>query len=89
MDKHEAHDRLHFIVKSFLLGQLVGITTLVIVFFIGKVDVIQLIIIGGFAYLISLVILRFLSSPIEYLTNKILAYLDKHPHAKNFILSHF
>lgn len=85
----KCEDTLHFIVKSYLLGQVVSITTLIIVFFVGKVNVLQLIVIGLFAYIFSLFIMKFFDPAVEWITHKILNFLDKHPHARNFILKHF
>lgn len=89
MKKSEAWDRLHFIVKSFVMGQIGAYLTIVIVFFVGRVNVIELIIIGAFAYVFSLVLLRFGDRGIEFITHKILKFLDKHPHTRNFILKYF
>ena len=89
MKDTEAHSRLHFIVKSFVMGQVAALLTIIIVFLIGKVDFIQLIIIGAFVYIISLAILRFGDSIIEYLTSKIMKFLENHPRTRNFLLKHF
>lgn len=80
---------MHFIVKSFVMGQIGSLLTLIIVFFVGKIDFIQLIIIGGFVYIIVLVILRFGNSAVEYLTHEILRFLDRRPKFKKFLLRYF
>lgn len=89
MKETEVYFRLHFIVKSFIMGQIGALLTLIIVFFVGRVDFIQLIIIGAFVYSVSLVILRVGDSIIEFITNKILKFLNKHSKTRNFILKHF
>jgi hypothetical protein len=42
-----------------------------------------------FAYIFSLFIMKFFDPAVEWITHKILNFLDKHPHARNFILKHF
>ena len=89
MDKREENYRLHFIVKSFLMGQISAAFIVIVVFFIGRVNYLQLIVIGAAAYILSLVILRIGDSLIELISHKILNFLQRHPSAKKFILSYF
>lgn len=89
MKKTEAWDRLHFIVKSFVMGQIGAYITLIIVFFVGRVNAVELFIVGAFAYFFCLVLLRIGDRGIEFITRKVLKFLDKHPHTRNFILKYF
>jgi hypothetical protein len=85
----EDKNRLHFIVKSWLMGQISAIIFLGSVLVLGVINFIQSVIIGTTAYVSSLVILRFYDKQINSVVKKILNILDRHKKIKDFILKHF
>jgi len=85
----EDKNRLHFIVKSWLLGQIISVIFLGTVLYLGVVNFIQSVIIGAISYIFSLLILRFFDHQIDFIVKKILKFLDGHKKMKSFILKHF
>jgi len=85
----EDRERLYFIVKSWLSGQVVSIFFLVAVIFLGVINWIQSVILGTSGYIISLIFLRVFDIKIDFVVKKILNILDKHKKIKKFILKHF
>lgn len=82
-------ERLYFIVKSWLMGQISSVIFLLTVLFLGVINFIQSVIIGTIAYVSSLAILRFFDKQIDSIVKKILRILDHHENIKKFILKHF
>jgi hypothetical protein len=82
-------ERLYFIVRSYIMGCVGGVLFPLIVFFIGRINWIQTVIIGGFVYIISLAISRAFDNQINIVTEKVLKYLNKYKKIKNFILKYF
>jgi len=82
-------ERLYFIVRSYIMGCVGGVLFPLIVFFIGRINWIQTVIIGGFVYIASLAISRAFDNQINTVTEKVLKYLNKYKKIKNFILKYF
>lgn len=85
----EDKERLFFIVKSWLMGQISAWIFLSLVLILGTINFVQSVIIGTFTYIFSLAILRFCDKQINSIVNKILKFLDRHKKIKEFILKHF
>jgi len=85
----EDKERLYFIVKSWLMGQISAVIFLGSVLILGVINFIQSVIIGFIAYTSSLIILRFFDKQINLVVKKILNFLDRHKKIKEFILKHF
>ena len=85
----EDKERLFFIVKSWLMGQISAVIFLGSVLILGLINFIQSVIIGFIAYTSSLIILRFFDKQINLVVKKILNFLDRHKKIKEFILKHF
>ena len=79
-------ERLYFIVKSWLMGEISAIIFLVAVLFLGVINFVQSIIIGAISYISSLFILRLCDKKIDWTVKKILNFLDEHKKIKYFIL---
>jgi len=71
------------------MGCVGGVLFPLIVFFIGRINWIQTVIIGGFVYIASLAISRAFDNQINTVTEKVLKYLNKYKKIKNFILKYF
>jgi len=80
---------LYFIVRSYIMGCIGGVLFPLIVFFLGKINWIQSIIIGTFVYIASLAISRAFDDQISLATEKVLKYLNKYKKVKKFILKYF
>jgi len=87
--KQKDANRLYFIIRSSIMGQIGGLIFLSIVWFLGSIDFSQTIVIGIFVFVISLIVSRFLDYYINKGTRKILKFLSKHTRVKNFILKYF
>ena len=85
----EEKDRLYFIVKSWLMGQIGTVIFFVFVLFLGKIDFVQGVIIGFISFTSSLVILRLFEKSIVGIVEKIIGFLYQHKSLKDFILKHF
>jgi len=87
--KIEEENRLYFIVRSWIMGQIGAIIFLIIVWYLVTINFIQSLILGAFVFTLSLLISRFFEPEINKGTKKILKYLNKHPKLKKFILKYF
>lgn len=68
-------DRVFFIIKSWIMGNVGGSVFLTVVFFLGSVNLWQSIVLGGFMFVISLVVTRYFERPIDrtsfFINNKL------------------
>jgi len=87
--KQEDVNRLYFVIRSWIMGQIGGLIFLSIVWFLGSIDFFQAIMIGAFVFVISLIISRLLDRYINKGTRRILRFLSKHTRIKRFILKYF
>jgi hypothetical protein len=81
--------RLYFIIRSFIMGQLGSAITLIFILFLGKIDFAQGIIIGIFGFIFALVITRLFDAQIAKATKKIVGLMASHKTARDFIMNHF
>lgn len=81
--------RLYFIIRSAIMGQIGTVLTAIIILFLGKIDFIQGFIIGFFIFVFALVITRLFDSQITKVTKKTVIYLAGHKATRDFIMNHF
>jgi hypothetical protein len=81
--------RLYFIIRSFLMGQIGAIITSVFIIYFGTIDVVKGFIIGIFVFVFSLVITRIFDAQITAATRKIVVFLSGHRSVRDFIMNHF
>ena len=62
--------RLYFIIRAFLMGQVGAAFTYLIIWYLGTINVIGSIIIGGFVFILSLVVTRLFDAQITHATKK-------------------
>jgi hypothetical protein len=88
-NQNKDENRLYFIIRSWLMGQIGSVLFLTTVWFLGSINFIQTIVLGTFAFVASLAISRLFDSTIEKIVRKTINFLDKHTRAKKFILRYF
>jgi hypothetical protein len=81
--------RLYFIIRSFLMGQIGAVITYLIIWYLGTVNVVASIIIGGFVFVFSLVVTRLFDTQITQATKKIVELMANHRAIRDFIMKHF
>ena len=83
------HQRLYFIVRSFIMGVLGASLTLVVVLIFGSINLIQEIPLGIFSFVFTLATSRLLDVQIVKATRMIVDFLRNHESLRDFVLSHF
>jgi len=83
------HSRLYFIIRSFVMGLLGVLPTLVFVLVFHSITLILEIPLGIFTFVYSLAVSRLLDVQIVRATELIVNYLGRHKALRDFILSHF
>jgi len=81
--------RFYFIIRSFIMGQIGGIITLICIWYLGSVDVTRSFVIGIFVFVFSLVITRLFDAQIAQATRKIVEIMASHRTFRDFIMNHF
>lgn len=81
--------RLYFIIRAFIMGQLGGAVTYLIILYLGSIDVVGSIIIGGFVFVFSLVATRLFDAQITHGTKKLVELMANHIIIRDFIMKHF
>ena len=81
--------RLYFIIRSFIMGQIGAVITFVFILYFGTIDFIEGFIIGIFVFLLSLIITRLFDAQIAQATKKIVIYMAGHKAVRDFIMNHF
>ncbi len=79
--------RLYFIIRVSIMTAVNGLLTYVIVNFLGVVNVFELGLIAGFAFVISLIVSRLFDKPTVKLSSKIIVFLKNHRKIREFILN--
>jgi len=87
--KNRSEDKLYFIIRSWLMGQIGGIILYIAILILGSINFVQAIIIGIFGFIISLMISRYFEKYINIITKKIMRFLNRHKKIGNFIIEHF
>jgi len=83
------HQRLYFIVRSFIMGILGALLTLVFVLIFGSLTLILEIPLGIFSFVFTLGISRLLDVQIVKATRIIVDLLTNHKGLRDFVLGHF
>ena len=81
--------RLHFIIRSILMGVIGAVITFLFVGYVGLIDAIGMFVLGMFVFVCSLVITRLFDLQITQATKKIIELLASHRAVRNFIMNHF
>jgi len=81
--------RLYFIIRSFIMGQIGGIITFICIWYLGSVDVTRNFVIGIFVFVFSLAITRSFDAQIAQATRKIVELMAGHRTFRDFIMNHF
>ena len=87
--KNYSEDKLYFIIRSWLMGQIGGIILYIAILILGSIDFVQAIIIGIFGFITSLMISKYFEKYINKITKKIMKFLYKHKRIENFIIKRF
>ncbi|MGA3059209.1 MAG: hypothetical protein ABSD92_02445 [Candidatus Bathyarchaeia archaeon] len=83
------HTRLYFIIRSFIMGLLGALLTLIFVLIFHSITLALDIPLGIFSFIFSLFVSRLLDVQIVKATKAITDYLSNHKSLRNFILNHF
>jgi hypothetical protein len=83
------HQRLYFIVRSFIMGMLGFSLTLVVVLIFGSISLILEIPLGIFSFVFALATSRLFDVQIVKATRIIVGFLANHKSLRDFVLSHF
>jgi hypothetical protein len=83
------HQRLYFIVRSFIMGIIGASLTLVFVLVFGSINLILEIPLGIFSFVFTLASSRLLDVQIVKATRIIVDFLTNHKSLRDFVLSHF
>jgi len=87
--KNRSEDKLYFIIKSWLMGQIGGIILYIAILILGSINFVQAIIVGIFGFIISLMISRYFEKYINKMTKKIMKFLNRYNRIENFIIKRF
>lgn len=83
------HDRLYFIVRSFIMGQIASVIVFLFILRLGSMNFIQAIPIGTIAFIAPLIISRYFNNQVVRIVDFILKHLDRHKKLKRVILKYF
>jgi ABC-type multidrug transport system fused ATPase/permease subunit len=78
--------RLYFVIRSVIMGLISALITFMVVWFLGTVQVAQVILLGLFVFIIALVVSRLFDKQIVKASKKIITILNKHKRLRTFIL---
>ena len=79
-------ERLYFIIRSSIMGGITGIVTFSIISLLKITGFPQLVFLGIFLFIVSLIASRVFDKSVVRLSNMIISYLGKHKKIKEFIL---
>jgi hypothetical protein len=82
-------ERLYFIVRSSIMGGITGILTFTIISALKITGFLQLVFLGIFIFVVSLVASRIFDKSVVKISSKIVTYLRKHKRIQDFILKRF
>ena len=83
------HQRLYFIVRSFIMGILGALLTLTFVLIFGSINLLLEIPLGMFSFVFTLAASRLLDVQIVKATRIIVDFLGNHGSLRDFVLNHF
>jgi hypothetical protein len=81
--------RLYFIIRSYIMGQIGAAVTFLFILFVGSIDAITGFVFGIFVFVFSLVITRLFDVQINIATKKIVELMASHRTIRDFIMNHF
>jgi hypothetical protein len=81
--------RLYFIIRSFIMGELGAGVTFLFIWYIGSIDAIGMFLFGIFVFVFGLVITRLFDKQITTATKKIVKLMASHRTVRDFIMNHF
>jgi len=81
--------RLYFIIRSFIMGEIGGIVTFLFIWYMGSVSAIVNFGFGIIVFLLTLVLTRLFDTQITKATKKIVELMANHRTARDFIMNHF
>jgi len=81
--------RLYFIIRSFIMGEIGAVATFLFIWYIGSIDAIEMAIFGIFVFVLTLVITRLFDTQITKATKKIVEVMASHRTVRDFIMNHF
>jgi hypothetical protein len=81
--------RLYFIVRSFLMGEVSAVVTFLFIWYVGSINAIEMAVFGIFMFVFSLVITRLFDAQITNATKKIVELMARHRTFRDFIMNHF
>jgi hypothetical protein len=81
--------RLYFIIRSYIMGQIGAAVTFLFILFVGSIDAITGFVFGIFVFVFSLVITRLFDVQINIATKKIVELMASHRTIRDFIMKHF
>jgi len=80
-------ERLYFVIRSSVMGLITGLLTYAVISIFLVTNFFELVLLGVFAFFVSLLISRYFDGPIVKLCNYILKFLDRYQRLRNFVLS--
>jgi hypothetical protein len=81
--------KLYFIIRSFLMGEIGAGVTFLFIWYLGKIDAIEMFEFGIFVFVLTLVITRLFDTQITKATKKIVELMANHRTIRDFIMNHF
>jgi hypothetical protein len=81
--------RLYFIIRSFIMGEIGGAVTFLFIWYMGSVSAIVNFGFGIIVFLLTLVITRLFDTQITKATKKIVELMANHRTIRDFIMNHF
>ena len=81
--------RLYFIIRSFIMGQLGAVATFIFIWSVGSIDAIGMFFFGIFVFIFSLILTRLFDAQITKVTKRIVELMSSHRTVRDFIMNHF
>lgn len=81
--------RLYFVVRSVLLSLISGLIFFITVWYLGTIDLAQVVFLGIFVFVTALVVSRLFDKQIVKVSKKLVNFLNKHRRLRTFVLKKF
>ena len=81
--------RLYFVIRSFLMGEIGGGITFIFIWYLHSVDAVTMFIIGIPVFALTLVLTRLFDTQLTKATRKIVELMANHRTARDFVMNHF
>jgi len=78
--------RLYFVVRSAIMSLISALITLIVVWYLGTIGVVQAVFLGVFLFASSLVVSRLFDRQIVKMSKRIVNFLSRHRRARTFVL---